>query len=182
MAAFCIVLFWEAVILYSATILYDNVTCCLLFIYLFFLLSSTCSHYQFQDSSINCSLYSGLSVFTYSNETVQNHAIELLLSLSNTTTDGNCTELLNRFLCNVIFPPCDQSSEYIQRICSESCEMITSTCASQVEEIYRILRQNDMDDVAIKLQTCGSPLLEPNVNSTNLPNCVDLTGIIYVCY
>ncbi|XP_065910255.1 uncharacterized protein [Dysidea avara] len=137
---------------------------------------STCSHYQFQDSSINCSLYSGLSVFTYSNETVQNHAIELLLSLSNTTTDGNCTELLNRFLCNVIFPPCDQSSEYIQRICSESCEMITSTCASQVEEIYRILRQNDMDDVAIKLQTCGSPLLEPNVNSTNLPNCVDLTA------
>ena len=47
-----------------------------------------------------------------------------------------------------------------------------------MEEIYRILRENDMDDVAIKLQTCGSPLLEPNVNNTNLPNCINLTGIM----
>ena len=71
--------------------------------------------------------------------------------------------MLNRFLCYLIFPPCDQSSN-IQMINSESCQnyVVDGLCAIHAEEMRKVLQNNDMSEVADDLYNCSSPLLEPD--------------------
>ena len=105
----------------------------------------------------------------YSNQTTQNDAIELLDTLSKVTNGSYCTEMLNRFLCYLIFPPCDQSNN-IQMINSESCQnyVVDGLCAIHVEAMIEVLQNNNMSEVADDLYNCNSPLLEPdNVSSSS---------------
>ena len=124
---------------------------------------SICDYLTFNNSSVNCSAYYNGSCFTYSNQTTQNDAIELLDTLSKVTNGSYCTEMLNRFLCYLIFPPCDQSSN-IQMITSESCQnyVVDGLCAVHVEAMIEFLQNNHMSEVADDLHNCSSPLLEPD--------------------
>ena len=124
---------------------------------------SICDRGPFPSLSVNCSAYYNGSHFTYSNQTTQNDAIELLDTLSNVTNGSYCTEMLNRFLCYLIFPPCDQSSN-IQMINSESCQnyVVDGLCAIHVEAMIEVLQTNNMSEVADDLYNCNSPLLEPD--------------------
>ena len=138
-----------------------------------------CDHGAILSSSVNCSAYyNNTSFFTYSNQTLQNDAINLLDTLSNVTNGSYCTEMLNRFLCYLVFPPCDQSSN-IQVISSESCQnyVVDGICAIHVEAMIEELQNNNMSEVADNLRNCSSPLLESdNVSSfsTDLPSNVFL--------
>ena len=118
---------------------------------------------------MNCSVCYNGSYFTYSNQTTQNDAIELLDTLSNVTNGSYCTEMLNRFLCYLIFPPCDQSSN-IQIINSESCQnyVVDGLCAIHVEAMIEFLQNNNMSEVADDLYNCSSPLLDPDDVSPSL--------------
>ena len=71
--------------------------------------------------------------------------------------------MLNRFLCYLIFPPCDQSSD-IQMINSESCQnyVVDGLCAIHVEAMIEVLQNNNMSEVAYNLYNCNSPLSESN--------------------
>ena len=114
-----------------------------------------------ENSSVNCSVYYNTSFFTYSNQTTQNDAIKLLDTLSKVTNGSYCTEMLNRFLCYLVFPPCDQSSN-IQVINSESCQNYVDDglCAIHVNAMIESLQNNNMNEIADNLYTCNSPLLE----------------------
>ena len=129
------------------------VVCCPLFF-------STCGHDTFENSSVNCSVYYNSSLFT---QTIQSDAIMLLDTLSKVTNGSYCIEMLNRFLCYLIFPPCDQSSN-IEMIDPESCEnyVVTGICAIHVDTMIKVLQNNDMDEVVDDLRNCNSPLLQPN--------------------
>ena len=139
------------------------------------LFSSSCSNSTFDGLSVNCSVYYNTTSFSYSNQTTQNDAIELLDTLSKVTNGSYCTEMLNRFLCYLIFPPCDQSSN-IQMINSESCQnyVVDGLCAIHVEAMIEVLQNNHMSEVADDLYNCNSPLLEIDdvLSSTeiNLPS------------
>ena len=87
--------------------------------------------------------------------------------------------MLNRFLCDVIFPPFNQSSNSIQTICPESCQNYVSNgiCAVYVEGMVALLMRDDMNDVADKLYNCSSPLLQINNNMSS--ECYNLTGILF---
>ena len=106
----------------------------------------------------------------YSNQTTQNDAIELSDTLSKVTNGSYCTEMLNRFLCYLIFPPCDQSSN-IQMINYESCQnyVVDGLCAIHVEAMIKVLQNNNMSEVADDLYNCSSPLLEPDDVSPSTP-------------
>ena len=134
-----------------------------------------------KSSVINCSEYSNQSIFTYSNETVQNIAIELLEFLSNITNGSYCIGVLNRFLCNIIFPPYQQSSDETQRLCVESCKNYVSTgiCAVHVKEMIKVLDMMNMTEIALDLQHCRSPLFKPNNNLFS--NCTNLPGRYMLC-
>lgn len=145
--------------------MYDIPACIIIHTYihmykLYALLFSTCDHFKFDNSSINCSAYYNTS-FLYSN-TTQNGSIMLLDTLSKVTNGSYCTEILNRFLCYLIFPPCDQSSN-IETIDPESCQnyVVDGICAVHVEAMIEVLQNNNMIQVADNLRNCNSPLLEP---------------------
>ncbi|XP_065910248.1 tyrosine-protein kinase Mer-like isoform X3 [Dysidea avara] len=125
-----------------------------------------------ESSLIDCSVYSDQPLFTYSNETIQNDAIKLLESLSNITNGKYCIVMLNRFLCNIIFPPFQQSSTVTQTLCTDSCENYVSNgiCARHVKAMIERLRTMSMNETALGLQNCTSPLLEPNNGTLSEPN------------
>ena len=131
---------------------------------------SSCSFYTFDDSSVNCSVYYNIS-FVHSNQTTQNDSLKILDTLSRVTNGSYCTEMLNRFLCYLVFPPCDQSSN-IQVISSESCQnyVVDGICAIHVEAMIEVLQNNNMSEVADNLSDCSSPLLEPDdsLSSVNI--------------
>ena len=134
---------------------------------------STCSHFTFDASSVNCSVYYNSS-FVYSNSTTQNDSIKLLNTLSKVTNGSYCTEMLNRFLCYLVFPPCDQSSK-IQVINPESCQnyVVDGLCAIHVEAMIGVLQNNNMSEVVDNLRNCSSPLLEPD--DTSFPSSVEIS-------
>ena len=129
---------------------------------LYDLFFSTCDHFAFDNSSINCSTYYNTSVL-YSNQTTQNDSIVLLDMLSKVTNGSYCTEMLNRFLCYLVFPPCDQSSN-IEVINPKSCQnyVVDGICSIHVEAMIEVLQNNNMIEVADNLRNCNSPLLEPD--------------------
>ena len=92
-------------------------------------------------------------------------------------------EMLNRFLCGVIFPPYafNQSNNNIQTICPESCQNYVSNgiCAVYVEAMITLLMRNGMDDIADKLYNCSSPLLQISNNVSS--ECYNLTGKVLLC-
>lgn len=137
-----------------------------------YLIYSTCDD-SFDNSSINCS---SESVYSYTNETIHNHATKLFIMLSNITNGSFCMEMLGRFLCSIIYPPFDQSSGSIQTICPGSCQNYVSNgiCAIHVEAMVQVLRRNNLDDIASNLYNCSSPLLQPS-NNISL-GCYNLTG------
>ena len=144
--------------------------------------SSTCSNSAFDSSSVNCSTYYNTTSFSYPNQSIQNDAIELLDTLSKVTDGSYCTEMLNRFLCYLIFPPCDQSSN-IQMINNGSCQnyVVDGLCAIHVEAMIEVLQNNNMSEVADDLYNCSSPLLEPDdlsLSSTeiSLPSNVSMNA------
>ena len=123
---------------------------------------STCGHLMFDDSAINCSMYYNASILYY-NETTQNDSIKLLDTLSKVTNGSFCIEMLNRFLCYLVFPPCDQSGN-IQVISPESCQnyVVDGICAIHVKAMIELLQNNSMIEIADNLRNCSSLLLEPD--------------------
>ena len=123
---------------------------------------SPCDYFTFDNSSINCSVYYNTS-FVYFNQTTQNDSIILLNTLSKVTNGSYCTEMLNRFLCYLVFPPCDQSSN-IEMISPESCQnyVVDGICSIHVEAMIAVLQNNNMIEAADSLHDCNSPLLEPD--------------------
>ena len=87
----------------------------------------------------------------------------LFNTLSNVTNGSYCTEMLNRFLCYLVFPPCDQSNN-IEVINPESCQnyVVDGICAIHVEAMIEVLQDKNMIEVAENLRNCSSPLLEPD--------------------
>ena len=67
------------------------------------------------------------------------------------------------FLCYLVFPPCDQSSN-IEVINPESCQnyVFDGICAVHVEAMIEVLQNNNMIEIADNLRNCNSPLLEPD--------------------
>ena len=130
---------------------------------------STCSNSTFNSSPVKCSIYYNATSFSYSNQTTQNDAVELLDTLSNVTNGSYCTEMLNRFLCYLIFPPCDQSSN-IQIVNYESCQnyVVDGLCAIHVEAMIEVLQTNNMSEVADDLYNCSSPLLDVSLSSDEI--------------
>ena len=131
---------------------------------------------------MNCSIYYNNTSFSYPNQATQNDAIELLDTLSNVTNGSYCTEMLNRFLCYLIFPPCNQSS-YIQMINYESCQnyVVDGLCAIHVEAMIEVLQNNNMSEVADDLYNCSSLLLDPDDVSLlpteiNLPSNISMNA------
>ena len=121
-------------------------------------------------------------VYSYANDTIQSYAVELFETLSNVTNGSFCIEMLNRFLCDVIFPPFNQSNNSIQTVCSESCQnyVIDGICAIHVEGMIEFLMRNNMTDIADNLYNCSSPLLQPSNNITS--ECYNLTGNVLALY
>jgi len=116
-----------------------------------------------EKSSVKCSVYYNTSFFIYPNGSTQNDAIELLNTLSKVTNGSYCTEMLNRFLCYLVFPPCNQSSN-VQVIDFESCQNYVDNglCAIHVDAMIKLLQNNNMNEIADNLRACSSPLLEPD--------------------
>ena len=87
----------------------------------------------------------------------------LLDTLSKVTNGSYCTEILNRFLCYLVFPPCDQSSDIVEMIDPESCQnyVVDGICSIHVEAMIGVLQNNNMIEVADSLRNCN-PLLEPD--------------------
>ena len=87
----------------------------------------------------------------------------LFNTLSNVTNGSYCTEMLNRFLCYLVFPPCDQSSN-IEVINPKSCQnyVVDGICAIHVEAMIEVLQDKNMIEIADNLRNCSSPLLEPD--------------------
>ena len=114
--------------------------------------------------------------YTYTNDTIQSYAIELFETLSNVTNGSFCIEMLDSFLCSVIFPPFNQPNNSIQAICPESCQnyVIDGICAVHVEAMIQLLIRNNMTDIADNLRNCSSPLLQPS-NNISL-ECSNLSG------
>ena len=88
--------------------------------------------------------------------------------------------MLNRFLCYLVFPPCDQSSN-IEMISRESCQnyVVDGICSIHAEAMIAVLQNNNMIQVADNLRNCNSPLLEPaddmlSSSFINLPSNVNI--------
>ena len=135
---------------------------------------------MFGNSSVNCSSDSQ-SAYSYANDTIQSSAVELFKTLSNITNGSYCKEMLDKFLCSVIFPPFNQSNDSIQPLCPESCQNYVNDgiCAIHVEAMVDLLMRNNMINVADSLNNCSSPLLQPS-NNISL-DCYNLTGIAAKC-
>ena len=133
--------------------------------YLFF---SVCDQFTFDNSTVNCSAYYNdfQSIFTYPNQTTQDNATELLNTLSNVTNGSYCTEILNKFLCHLIFPPCKQSNILV--VDPKSCQnyVVDGICAVHVDAMIELLQNKNMTDTADNLRNCNSPLLEPDNTSS----------------
>ena len=100
--------------------------------------------------------------------------------------------MLNRFLCYLFFPPCDQSSN-VQAINSESCQNYVDNglCAIHVDAMIKLLQNNNMNEIADNLRACSSPLLEPDdmpssfislPSNVTMHDCLCLTMQLIIVY
>lgn len=142
--------------------------CCLYALY------SNCDN-LLGNSSINCSSDSQ-PAYLYANETIQSNAVKLFETLSNVTNGSYCKEMLDKFLCSVIFPPFNQSDDSIQTLCPESCQNYVSDgiCAIHVEGMVDLLMTHNMNNIVNSLNSCSSPFLQPSNNKSL--ECYNLTG------
>ena len=129
---------------------------------------SNCGQIAFENSSVKCPAYYNISqsYHTYPNHITQDNATELLNTLSNVTNGSYCTEILNKFLCHLIFPPCKQSNILV--VDPKSCQnyVVDGICAVHVDAMIELLQNKNMTDTADNLRNCNSPLLEPDNTSS----------------
>ena len=131
---------------------------------------SSCT--SFEDQSTKCSNYTFSDVYNFPNQSSQ--ITTILMSVTSTVSGSFCRDRVLEFLCNSLFPSCENN--IIIPICSNSCfEYLRSgICVEDLRNVLNLLIVDGYLNTSVDEMIEDDCSLPHNIPVSN--NCTNLTG------